>query len=158
MANTGRKITVTLKEVYQDDLSPTGNTKPNDIDDPDYIAPSEDLTACPVTYSTACPNLAYATNLESGSVIFEYAVPSSALLNPTITSIKTVLAGTIDEGATTVVKSTLAGNYVTGILIPTTTGSHTIRVEYLNSSNSVIATCPAIKTLNITILPPESNE
>lgn len=52
--NTGRQIVGTLRQVAVDihgTRTPTGITKPNDVDDPDYIAPLDNVdshTACPI--------------------------------------------------------------------------------------------------------------
>jgi hypothetical protein len=45
--NTGFKGYSTLQEYNTDTNIPTGNTKPNDSGDPDYIAPVSDTTTCP---------------------------------------------------------------------------------------------------------------
>lgn len=52
MANTGRKIYTTLKEIYTDDNTPTGNTKLNTPGDPDYIPPTYDYVMCPLPSTT----------------------------------------------------------------------------------------------------------
>lgn len=46
--NTGRKIYTTLIEVNATNGSPTGRSKPNIIGDPDYIAPTTNITMCPI--------------------------------------------------------------------------------------------------------------
>jgi len=48
MANTGRLIYQNLEEYFKDTGVATGNEKPNDPNDPDYIPPEEDLVACPI--------------------------------------------------------------------------------------------------------------
>lgn len=50
--NTGIRIYTELIEVFVDSGLPTGNTKPNVVGDPDYIAPSQDLVACPLPTTT----------------------------------------------------------------------------------------------------------
>lgn len=47
MANTGYKSFTLLERYYKDDGSSTGDTKPNVVTDPDYIAPILDTTSCP---------------------------------------------------------------------------------------------------------------
>lgn len=47
MANTGYKSFTLLERYYKDDGSSTGDTKPNVVTDPDYIAPFLDTTNCP---------------------------------------------------------------------------------------------------------------
>lgn len=49
MANTGRKIYQFLKEVDADTMIPTGIVKANVIGDPDYAAPVQDYSKCPIT-------------------------------------------------------------------------------------------------------------
>ncbi|KAF2507135.1 hypothetical protein EYY60_21755 [Flavobacterium zhairuonense] len=47
MGNTGYKSFETLERYYTDDNTSTGETKPNIVTDPDYIAPFLDTTNCP---------------------------------------------------------------------------------------------------------------
>ncbi|SHH27379.1 DUF5977 domain-containing protein [Flavobacterium defluvii] len=47
MANTGYKSFTLLERYYKDDGTSTGETKPNVVTDPDYIAPILDTTSCP---------------------------------------------------------------------------------------------------------------
>jgi len=46
MPNTGYKAWSTLEEYYTDDNTSTGITKLNSVDDPDYVAPVYDESAC----------------------------------------------------------------------------------------------------------------
>ncbi|KRD06310.1 hypothetical protein ASE21_19250 [Flavobacterium sp. Root901] len=46
MANTGYKSFTLLEKYYKDDGSSTGDTKPNVVTDPDYIAPVLDTINC----------------------------------------------------------------------------------------------------------------
>jgi len=46
--NTGLKIYTLLIEVSNKTGEPTGRTKPNLPEDPDYIAPEIDYNACPI--------------------------------------------------------------------------------------------------------------
>ena len=48
MSNTGRKIYQWLVEMDSSTGLPTGNRKPNDPEDPDYIPPVTDVTSCPI--------------------------------------------------------------------------------------------------------------
>lgn len=47
MENTGYKSFETLERYYTDDGTSTGETKPNLVTDPDYIAPFLDIINCP---------------------------------------------------------------------------------------------------------------
>jgi len=47
MENTGYKSFETLERYYTDDNTATGETKPNVVTDPDYIAPFPDIANCP---------------------------------------------------------------------------------------------------------------
>lgn len=46
--NNGIKVYTLLVEINQRTGQPTGRVKPNIPSDPNYIAPAEDLTACPL--------------------------------------------------------------------------------------------------------------
>lgn len=52
MSNTGYKGYATLEQYYVDNGVATGVTKPNNFDDPDYIAPVLDLSYCPLPSAT----------------------------------------------------------------------------------------------------------
>lgn len=47
MSNTGMKAFSLLVEINNRTGEPTGRTKPNVPEDPDYIPPVSDLSACP---------------------------------------------------------------------------------------------------------------
>lgn len=49
MQNTGYKSFETLEKYFTDDGTSTGETKPNIVTDPDYIAPVQDFAECPPT-------------------------------------------------------------------------------------------------------------
>ncbi|WP_433815844.1 DUF5977 domain-containing protein [Flavobacterium johnsoniae] len=62
MENTGYKSFALLEKYYTDDGTSTGETKPNAISDPDYIAPFLDTISCP-------PVTRYYNTQQSKSVI-----------------------------------------------------------------------------------------
>lgn len=49
MANTGNKVYQFLVQVDSSTMTPTGLRKANVVGDPDYVAPVQDYTLCPVT-------------------------------------------------------------------------------------------------------------
>lgn len=53
--NTGRVIYATLQQVLVDTGTPTGTTKANDPNDPDYIPPFTDTTMCPPPVTPVTP-------------------------------------------------------------------------------------------------------
>lgn len=55
--NTGQAFFQLLEEVDADTLVPTGRTKTNNALDPDYIAPAENLVACPIPAEQTAGNL-----------------------------------------------------------------------------------------------------
>lgn len=57
MANNGVKIYQDLMEYNTATGRPTGNIKPNDPSDPDYVAPIEDPTSCPLSSTSLALNL-----------------------------------------------------------------------------------------------------
>lgn len=148
MANTGKKIVLTLKEVYDHNSSPTGTTKPNTPGDPDYIAPLTDGTACPITYTTTCPSVAIATyNSTDDTVEFEFAVLNSVLSNPAVAKVQARLK----SGSTTVQGITYTlphSNYFAGFFTAISTpGTYGIDVAYLNSSNTEVSVCTGLATI-----------
>lgn len=69
MENTGYKSFETLERYYTDDGTSTGETKPNIVTDPDYIAPFLDTTTCPPGsrfYNTAQTKTITRNNCGSG--------------------------------------------------------------------------------------------
>lgn len=148
MANTGTKIVLTLQEVEVPGDIPTGNTKPNTVGDPDYIAPYEDLVDCPIPVDFACPTMAV-TGL-AGVVQYEIFVANSVLANPNAakTRIRVMDSGGTVEQAFVIVNLpyTPEANYSSGAITGVPAGTHQISVQYLNSSNVVQSTCNSIIT------------
>ncbi len=78
--NTGQANFTTLEKYYLDDNTPAipADEKPNDVGDPDYIAPLTDLISCPLPGST--------DSFEIWSIL-------TGTPNPTITKITTTIGG-----------------------------------------------------------------
>lgn len=97
MANTGKKKYGTLVEVYEDTLEPTGNTKPNEVGDPDYVAPVLDLNACSTTTTTTiAPELIHLdiSNLGGQFISFsEFKVWYQTYAGGLISGVHSFLAG-----------------------------------------------------------------
>lgn len=145
MANTGKQVVLTLKEIYSYNNQPTGNTKPNVVGDPDYISPITDLTACPITYTTACPSVV--ATAQTNKVEYEFAVLNSVINNPTIKKIQVRLR----QGVTTIDSHTYIlphSNYFTGVLTAPS-GTYSIEIVYLDISNAVLATCSGLATVTV---------
>lgn len=150
MANTGKKIVITLKEVFTDNLEPTGETKINSPDDADYIAPSSDTISCPITYNTSCPTTIYCTNTEVGNVMYEFSLSNSVIKNPNVaTVVVKLMSGTTVIDSNSFITSNLLSNYFSDTLITVANGTYTISIDYLNSSNTVVTSCNDIKTVSV---------
>jgi hypothetical protein len=78
--NTGYKAFANLEEYYLDNGIATGNTKVNDISDPDYVAPVYDPTFCPLPSPTPSP-----TPTISTTPSITPTVTPSVTTTPTIT-------------------------------------------------------------------------
>lgn len=81
--STGNKGYVTLQQYNTDTDIPTGLTKPNDIGDPDYIAPALDEVSCP-----AGPNYfraQYGSALNIAKVEVRYGAGPTFIEAPTVT-------------------------------------------------------------------------
>jgi hypothetical protein len=153
MPNNGRKIVTTLKEIIAPGNpgagNATGQTKPNVVGDPDYIAPSTDLSACPVAAGTACP-VVYAKG-GGQRVDFEFNLASSVLNNPAIAKVRVVTnrfgAGMQDETIYDLPHSAYFAGAFTGLAA----GTYSIDIYYLNSSDAEVSSClNAANNLNVT--------
>lgn len=143
MANTGTKIVLTLKEGTEPcpPCTPfTGNTKPNVVEDPDYIAPYFDSVDCNVLAGLDCPVPVAATGFTDGTVQYEFFVTSSTLAVPSLAKIKIkfMLIG-VEEASFTYTLPNATPNYfegsVSGLTASTT---YDIEIDYLDSGDVVI--------------------
>lgn len=148
MANNGIKTYITLNQVEGPcpvPCTPTGNVKNNAPSDPDYIAPYQDLVACPVTYTLDCPVVIWSGT--TNSILTEFSLEPNVVNNPSVKSIRTSLK----QGSTTIssytftLPNTPSPNYFNHTF-PTLTGTSSFDyiVEYLNASNTVVKTCPSV--------------
>jgi len=157
MANTGIEIVLTLKQVaapcpppYTGCTPAPGNpTKPNVEGDPDYIAPYQNLTNCPITYDDTCPEVIYTPT--SNSIMYEFSLENSVVNNPNIKKILITLTNTTTSSSVTktfVLPNTPSPNF----FIDTFTGlsgatNYDFVVSYLNASDTTVKTCPTINIL-----------
>jgi hypothetical protein len=141
--NTGTQIVNTLVEVDANNgNTPTGNTKPNVFGDPDYIAPTTNLTDCPIITTLNCPE-EIITTFNTGTLYYELTIPASVKANPAVNKVRVTAYDTdtnAPEGTPTVFNSPL-GYYFSGNFTGLVGTNYSILVEYLNSSDVVQATC-----------------
>lgn len=152
MPNTGIEIVLTLKQVtapcpppYTGCTPAPGNpTKPNVEGDPDYIAPYQNLTNCPIEYSNDCPVYIYTGN--TNNIEVEFSLENSVVLNPDIRSIRLTLTGTGGPFTHTfVLPNTPSPNFFSYKFVGLSSGtSYTLLTEYLNASSVVTKTCPTV--------------
>lgn len=147
MANTGTKIILTLQEVLLPGMTPTGNTKPNDPLDPDYIAPTEDLTECPVTYTLSCAEVIASGHV--GNMEYELSIKDSVLNNPSVDTLRVKLMSGVTPVGTTDFSFPNPSNYFDGSF-SAAAGAYTIEVQYLDVSSTVLATCSSLASVTIT--------
>lgn len=98
--NTGRIIYQTLEQIYTDNNSLTGNTKPNVVSDADYVAPAYNYTACPVpppSGSGRSIETKYAIN--SGDICG--SLEQTVYISPIYTAIAAGITVYSDSGLTT---------------------------------------------------------
>lgn len=154
MANTGKEIVLTLDEMIlpYPPPNPTGNTKPNVIGDPDYIAPYINLTNCPIATDDTCP-LFLATG-GNDIIEYEFSIFNSVLANPAIAAIKIqVLDGT---GPTVQLETTYtfpmspSETFKSATFTTVPPGSHQIDAQYLDGDDNVVAVCTNLATVTTT--------
>lgn len=151
MANTGIKTVLTLQQVKSPcpppytgcDCAPGCPTKSNEEDDPNYISPYQS-SDCAITYTTDCPELIYTPS--DNSVEMEFSLENSVVNNPSVKKIVITLTGTGGPFSHTfTLPNTPSPNYFfyefTGLTAST---SFDLVITYLNSSDTVVKTCPTI--------------
>lgn len=143
MANTEVKIVLTLKE----GTSPcppctpfTGNTKPNMVGDPDYIAPYVDPIDCPLTANLDCPVLVPATGFTDGTATYEFSLTSSCLAVPNLAKVKVKFMLVAVETASDIfILPNVPPNYfngtVSGLAASTT---YDIEIDYLDAGDVLL--------------------
>jgi hypothetical protein len=105
MSNTGFKAYTNLEQYYLDNGVATGVTKTNSISDPDYIAPTLDLTFCPLPSASpsATPSISVtptmtptptptptSTPTNTPSISISPSIPSTPSYTPTNTPTPTL--------------------------------------------------------------------
>lgn len=142
--NTGTRIVLTLQEVNTITQQPTGNVKPNEAGDPDYIPPYEDLINCPVSYTTLCPTAI--STVVGGVAEYEYSLQPSTYNNPSIHSIVLEQVDTVTStvlNTIAVPKNAYQHGYITKI------GSNSNRIDLLfkDGVGTNISTCTNLFTI-----------
>jgi hypothetical protein len=145
--STGRVLILTLKEQQLPGYIDTGDTKPNVITDDDYLPPYDDLTECPIAFSTTCPEV-IGTGL-STSIVFELTTENRARLNPALgfIKVKAMLVG-VEQGSVTFPLPD-TDNYFSGTITGLASStSYNIEVDYLSPTSVLVANCPGLLTVS----------
>lgn len=151
MANTGKKIVVTLKEVYVVSGVATGQTKNNVIGEPDYIPPYTDTVTCPIVNTLVCPVVIASGRPDISSMLeYEFSLLSSILENPNVAKVKLYFKlGGVTQDTATIIKT--AASFYKSSVMGLPDGVYTIDAEYLNSGDVVQATCAGVQYSTITV-------
>lgn len=139
---------LTLKEVNEDTLVPSGNTKPNDPEDPDYIAPYLDTTLCPVSYALTPPDNIILTAIDAdGRYSIDFGLNDDVVENPILASIRATIRNTTTSTTlgtkTWAIPNTPNPNsfFDNQTLVGINTGDNiTIDLVYRNASTTAVAT------------------
>lgn len=145
--NTGIINVLTLKEIDDITSLPTGTTKPNSIDDPDYISPFLDTDTCPIAYNLACFTNSN-TTFTDPELYYEFVLPPSVRTNPLIVALRITPYRT-DAGLPLgdppiIISAPFTNNFFSGSFATVSSGDATnliIQVEYLDIDDVVLATC-----------------
>jgi hypothetical protein len=149
MANTGQKVVLTLKQIDQTTGDPTGLTKNNSSSDPDYIAPYIDLTDCPITTSLTCPAVIIATGYTNGTAQFEFSLPPNTTNYPGLGRVKIRVMDSTPAEVTNVIfviPNTPTNYFVGSVSGLTAATTYTLRIQYLDSSNTLLSGGDCITT------------
>lgn len=151
--NTGIKIGTQLGYYYEPipPGTPSGQFKSNTPSDPDYQPPSQDLTTCPVTYSTACPTVIAQTSAGSpnGLIRYEFSLPVSVTTNPAVRKVRvSAMQGSIEvEYDEFFLPNANPQLFEDSINVPS--GTYTISISYYDQSNNLTAMCSNLKTVTV---------
>ena len=142
--NTGFKLTTVLQEVNANaNNAPTGQTKPNNISDPDYISPMIDTTTCPIVYTLDCPT-SVVKSYAAGTLNYEFSILNSVKTNSAIAKIQVRAYntdGSLAEGAPIIINAPFSSAYFSGSIAGLTGSNYTTQVIYLDSSLNQIQVC-----------------
>lgn len=153
MPNTGRVLTTTLTEhslPCPTPCTPTGNTKANQVDDPNYIGPEFDPSLCAITPTLTCPTF-LATN-NAGDIFFEFSILNSVANNPAIASIKIRFSvGGVPRPETIDLPLPLTPSptYHSENFAIDPGNTYDMHLDYLDSGNVVLASCNDIASVTI---------
>ena len=144
MGNTGKRITLTLRQRNTTTNVLTGVTKPNVPGDPDYVAPVVDTVACPIDTVLVCPDFVMALS-GADSITWELSIPRSVLNNPAFAKVRIHLWNDtpVELQIVTLLKADFTPtNYKTavfpGLVIPDT---YVVHIQYLDAADVEILAC-----------------
>lgn len=142
--NTGKFIWLTLQEVNTYTGVPTGNTGVNSSENPHYIAPFDDLSTCPVTYTALCPDVP--ATFSGSNAEYEYSLEPSTYNNPAIDHIILEQVDTVSSivVATTNVPKNL---YQSGTLTKVGSNPNQVNLLFKDAGNNTLSTCTNVFTI-----------
>jgi hypothetical protein len=139
---------LTLKQVNDNTMVPTGQTKPNSPSDPDYIAPYLDTTLCPVSYTLAAPsNIILTASATGPRYSIDFGLNDDVVMNPVLASIVATIrnsttSSTLGTKTWTIPNGTSPNAFFDAQILAGISAGNTIVVDlvYRNASNVAIAT------------------
>lgn len=142
-SNNGNQLVNTLQQVDANNGNePTGETKNNVVGGEDYIEPNINLTDCPVTVNTVCPENKVTTFL--GTILnYEFALAQSVVNNPAVAKMEIYAYNTdtaLPEGSPVVVINPSL-NYYSGSFTGLGGTNYDIEIRFLGSGDAIIQTC-----------------
>lgn len=139
MANTGKKIVLTLKERKDPAGTLTGNKKDNVPTDPNYIPDYIDPVSCPLVFSTNCPVI---LSTKTGTnLYYEFTLSNDVVTNP---AVKKIVVSTSVGGFahTYLLPNSPSPNYFTNTFTGLNSITHyDLVVTYLNTGDVLVHTC-----------------
>lgn len=139
MSNTGKKIVLTLKKIQNPGTIDTGLRKDNLPADTDYIAPYNDLSACPLTYANTCPVVKYTSDADAGTLEYEFSLANAVVNNPAVVKIVVQETTSLNEQEY-VLPNTPSPNYFRGSFTGLV-GVQGLEITYYNTLDVLVQTC-----------------
>jgi hypothetical protein len=147
MANTSKKIVLTLKQVNSITFVPNGNVEPNDPSSAEYIPPYPDTVSCPISNSFACP-LPIFTGY-TGSIGFEFSLFDSVVTNPSVKKVSVVaISQSISRGSSSFSLPNSTPTYFSGSIGSLASGSYTVNIQYISGS-TIVNTCSNTASISV---------
>lgn len=143
--NSGIVAIDNILEKYLGSNIPTGATKGNVPSDPDHLNPYFSPSICNLEMNLNCPETVFTYLSDTSQILLELSFANSVVLNGSINRIRIIALDEFDVqiGDEVIIYAPLT-NYIKAYIESGTEQPALLRLEYINSSDTVMDTCDLI--------------